>query len=99
MTGIYRCDRGHDLIGDTETGVAPPLFMSPYIPSEIWSLVAQFIPDEILWGEFRTVNSAFFRAALDAHHREAYLFELNGELNDSGWLETLERWEKMRYVD
>jgi hypothetical protein len=47
----------------------------------------------------RTLNSAFFQAALDAHYREVSLFELNGGLtDDSGWSRTLERWERLRYV-
>jgi hypothetical protein len=63
------------------------------IPLEIWLLIAQFIPDHIIWG-LRTLNSAFFQAAMDARYRDITLF--SSHLDGSGWAKTLGRWDNLR---
>lgn len=64
------------------------------IPLEIWLLVAQFIPDHIIW-DLRTLNSAFFQAAMDARYRDITLF--SSHLDDgSGLGKTLGHWDKLR---
>jgi len=47
----------------------------PDIPCEIWILIAQFIPDHVLW-DLRSLNSAFFQAAMDSRYREIDLFDI-----------------------
>jgi hypothetical protein len=65
----------------------------PDIPCEIWILIAQLIPDHVLW-DLRSLNSAFFQAAMDARYREISLFDAC--LDEKGWTKTLERWERLR---
>jgi hypothetical protein len=65
--------------------------MSPDLPREIWILITQFLPDHTLW-KLRSLNSAFFQAAMDAHYRVFSLFECH--MDDRGMGKTLRRWKR-----
>jgi hypothetical protein len=45
----------------------------PELPREIWTLITQFLPKRE-FRRLRSLNSAFYQAALDAHYREVTLF-------------------------
>ncbi|KAF8184399.1 hypothetical protein BJ912DRAFT_927771 [Pholiota molesta] len=47
--------------------------MSDRIPSEIWFYIAEFIPDEAIYRQLRTISSLFFHLAMDIEYQEVYI--------------------------
>jgi hypothetical protein len=47
--------------------------MSNQIPPEIWLYISQFIPDDDLYRQLRTINSTFFHLAMALKYEEVFI--------------------------
>jgi hypothetical protein len=63
------------------------------IPFDIWTEIANYLPDGDLWA-IRTLNSALYHAAKCSRYRRVFLFDHN--LKNDGIVDLSGCWERLR---
>jgi hypothetical protein len=63
------------------------------IPFDIWTEIANYLPDGDLWA-IRTLNSALYHAAKLSRYRRIFLFDHN--LKNGGIVDLSGCWERLR---